>query len=101
MYPVEPDILNPLTGPDVYIPVLADGGGMLGYLIALRQIRIKIILSGEIVSLLNIAVTGQPHLNGMTNGLAVHFGQGAWMRQRNGADMGIGGRSKSDAVGAE
>src|SRR5690606_22968464 len=86
-------------------PVLAERQLVLADLVALRQVRIKVVLASEDAALVDRAAQGQRRAHTETYGLLVDRGQGARQAQANGAHVAVRrspevGRTPAEQLGA-
>ena len=86
---------------NLHPPIVADGQIQLGYLVVLRVIRIKIILSVKFTVLMNVAIGGKAYSQGIFHHLPVQYRQGAWHPRADGTGVGVGRPAKFCGAPAE
>ena len=86
---------------EVYLPAKAQRLVVLRYLVALRQIRIVVILAVELGKLPHLAAAGEHCAKGLLNRLPVGIGQSAGPAETDRADIGIGLRPEPVLAAAE
>ena len=99
--PRDADDLRPPVDLDLEATVLAVRLVELAYLVALREVWIKVVLAGEAAVRPDRAGQGERRANGETNRLAVQDGEGAGKPQAHGAYVGIRRRAIRGRTPAE
>jgi len=95
---------DPLLFPveqDVDVPALGQGMGVLGDLVALRQVRVKVVLPGEVPVGVDRAVGGQPHPDRELHDLPVQHGEDARHPKADLAGMLVGPGPEPGGAAAE
>ena len=99
--PRDADLFAGVAHLDMDKSVLGDGKFVLGNLIALGQIRIKIVLAGKPAFPVDLAVGGHGHAQGKVHHLFVEHRQYARHPQTNRAGVRVGGRTEFGGATAE
>ena len=89
-----------LTRIDNYGSSVANGGFVLGNLVALGQVRVEVVFAGVFIVFANSAAQGQSQSGSRSNHAPVRLGEGAGQTQRNRTNLGIGGLSIAVGFGA-
>ena len=86
---------------DVEEALADDGVVHLAGLVALRQVRVEVVLAGEDVTLGDLGVDGQAELAGHAHGFGVEHRQGAGHAEVDQAGLGIGLGAEGGGAGRE
>ena len=90
MCPGDPDDLRAVARVDFQGPPAHDGGFVLADLVALGQIRVKVVLSGKHRCPVDFCADGHPELHRQPGRLTVHHRQNAGQGDADVAGLGIG-----------
>src|SRR5262249_37862232 len=95
------DALGLAVDLDLDPAVFGQGLIVLRNLVALRQIRVEVILTGEDGTRVHVAIQRQSRLNGEFHGLAAKHRQRARQSQANRADMSVRRRAETRGTPAK
>ena len=91
MRSTDSDLLGRPVALQLQPAILANGPVILGYLIALRQVRVKIVFSGKLIRWLHGAMQRQSRPNGHFHRTLIHDRQRTRQSQTHGTGPGVGG----------